>query len=131
PQFLAGEYTIEILETFHLDGITARIEEEHGSLLAGFAFKTHHRWNIERNACLLQPASKREPCVQRQHDAQMRHHHHVVSNLACSRHFERLSKVKRNLVSEEIKIDPGIRAATLFASKNGSVKRSGLVKAGD
>lgn len=114
-----------------LDGIAARIEEEHRPLLAGLAFETHDRRNVEAHALLFQALGQHEPIRQAQHHAHMRHQYEVVADLAGPRDFEGLAQMQRQLMAKEIEIDPGIRAAPFLATKHVAVEPAGLIEIGD
>jgi hypothetical protein len=49
-RLLLRENAVEVLETLDFNRIPARIEEEHGPLLAGLSFEADDRRYIEDNA---------------------------------------------------------------------------------
>ncbi|CUX54738.1 hypothetical protein AGR8A_pAt30020 [Agrobacterium fabrum str. J-07] len=122
---------VEIPETLDFDWVAAWIEEEHRALLARLAFKTNDRRYVEGNAGIFETSCKGKPCFEFKNHAEMRHHHHVIADLARARRFERLAEMHGNLVAEEIEIDPGVGAASLLTSQNAAIKAAGLVEVGD
>jgi hypothetical protein len=61
----------------------------------------------------------------------MRHHHHVIADLACARHIKRLAEMQRDLVAEEVEIDPGVGGTAFGATDDVTIEASCFVKIGD
>jgi hypothetical protein len=125
---LACEYAVEILESFHLDRIAARIKEEHRTLFSRLSLEPNNRRDVEGDAGGLQPAGELKPFVKGEDDAEMRHHDHMLSHPASPRDFERLAEMKGYLMAEKVEVDPSLGASPLAASKDSTIKRSGVVE---
>ena len=60
---LLGEQPFEVLEPFHFDGVAAGVEKKHRALLARFASKAGHGWNLEARAQAGEALGKRQPLI--------------------------------------------------------------------
>ena len=90
----AREYAFEITEPFDFDRIAAGIEEEHCALLAWFASKANHRRNVEFDFSGLEAVRQCKPVIEWEHDAEMRHHHHMIAYLTGSGNGERRAEMQ-------------------------------------
>src|SRR5918999_428358 len=106
-------------EALELERVAAGIEEEHGRLLSRLSGVADSGLENEGNpsaADAIGQGRKRIPLQQR---PEMRHRYLNALDLAGMlgrRH--RASGVRRDLVSEEIEVDPGVGAASLGAAED-------------
>ena len=89
---LFGVDLFQLLETFYLDGVTKGVEEEHSGLLSRFAGKADLWFEHELHCPAgVQTIGQLLPIPHLQDHAQMRHGHHVLTNLASVGHGKRLA----------------------------------------
>jgi hypothetical protein len=60
----------------------------------------------------------------------MRHHHHVVADPAGAARFEWFAEVQRELVAEEIEINPRVGASTFNATEDAAIKPARFIEVG-
>ena len=71
------------------------------------------------------------PGGQLEHDAEVRHRHHHVADAAGARGGEGLAEVQRDLVAEEVEVDPGVGAAAFGAAEHAAIEAAGFVEVAD
>jgi hypothetical protein len=119
------EKLAHILERLEFEGVTARVEQEHGGLLADLPFETNVRFNHKLRAERLQALGQRFPLFPSQNDAEVRNGYVVAvyrvamdAFLGCSfRVF-----VNNQLVALKIEIDPLVAGTTFFQAKHFAIK---------
>ena len=77
---------------------------------------------------LAQALRQRLPLGQRQQHTEVRHRHVLGADLAGVGAGERRAEVHRQLVAEEVEIDPGGGAAALGAAEHVAVESAGAVE---
>ena len=100
-------------------------------LFPGVALKAHLRRNHELGARRDEASGQRLPFGQRQHHAQMRHRHQMIAHASGVGGGERFAQMQRDLVPEEVEIDPGRRAAALAAAEHPAIEGAGFVQIAD
>lgn len=86
------------------------------------ARESYNRRYVELHAMKRQAVCHREPVIQMQHQADMRHQHFMVADFAGAGSWKRNTFVKRNLVTEEIVIHISFTRAAFFAAENVTVE---------
>ena len=76
----------------------------------------------------FQALGHRLPVGQGQHQAEVRHGHQAVADAAGARGGEGLAQVQRDLVAEEVEVDPGVGAAAFGAAEHVAVEAARLVE---
>src|SRR5450830_12762 len=113
----------QISKPLHFNRVARWIAEEHGRLLTCFTREADAGGNDEFHfVASRQGIGELAPVIHLQDDAQMRHRHHVRSNLAGIRHLERFAEVQRQLMAEEINVHPGIGASAFFTAEQLAVE---------
>ena len=92
------------------------------TLLAGLAGEAQMGFDDEGGAGRLQACGQGLPRGQLEHQAQVRHRDQVVADLAGVGGREGCAQVQRNLVAEEVEVDPGRGAAPLAATQHAAVE---------
>ena len=107
-----------MLKRFELDGVTRRIEEEHGGLFARLAFEADVWLDDEFGARGLKALGEFVPLLHRQHDTEVAAGDVVTVDLGSLRHrafFRR--KMRDDLMTVEIKVHPVWAGAAFFAAE--------------
>src|SRR6185369_7217341 len=113
------------------DRIAAWIQKKHGCLLARLALEADVRLDDELDACCNQLVCKFLPRRHWQDQTKMSNRnvvtiHHIRVPMSGVRR-----KMRNDLVSVEIKIDPFRRRTAFRATQQPAVERTRLVQAGD
>src|SRR5262245_27315506 len=113
-------------EGLELEGVPARIVEEHRRLLPRLAGVAGPRLDDERNT--RGPDAVRHPreLLPSENGPEVRHGNREVLDLAGGfRAHDRSRRVGRDLIAEEVEIHPGFRASALSASEDRAVEPPG------
>jgi hypothetical protein len=122
---------VKIPESLRFDGVAAGIAEKHRALLAWLAFEPDNGRYVEGHVIVFESFCERKPGIEREDDAEMRHHHLMLADNPGARDLEWFADVQGDLVSEKIEIDPGFCAAPFQASQNASIESAGLLQVMD
>src|SRR6185503_5317395 len=106
----ALEQTPWIREGLELEGVPRRVAEEERRLLPHLAGEADLGLDQELDPCRAQALDPRAPALHREHDPEVAHGH-VVPVDHIGRERVLLRHVGRELVPEEVEIDPALRAA--------------------
>src|SRR5665213_4528795 len=111
---LAREELVDVSERLELERVAERVEQEHRRLLARFALEAHIGLDDEARLCGLEPGGERMPRRHVEHRAEMADRNVLAVDEARGvAHRAAVDLVRDNLVTIEIEVDPGVRAATL------------------
>lgn len=129
---LSREYHRIVGKTLELQGIAAGVAKEHCGLLTDLPRKTHVRLDAEHGACGAQPFGQSVPVGAFQHHTEMRHRNIVaVDRIAVLFSGTPRRKMRDDLMTEQIEVNPAIGTTALFTSEHLSIKRSRGRKAVD
>ena len=115
-----------MLKRLELDGVAGWVEEEHGGLLARFAFEADVWLDDEGGAGGLQALCQFMPLLHGEHDAEVATGDVVAINFAGFGHgaFVR-RKMGDDLVTVKIKVHPVRAGATFLAAEQIKVEAAG------
>ena len=127
-RFLLGEELAHILEGLEFEGIAARVEQEHGGLLANLSFESNVRFDHKFGTERLEALCQRFPFFPSQDDAEVRNRNVVpVDRVAVNALLRGGFRVFVNhqLMPVKVEVDPLVTGTTLFQAKDLSVKSAG------
>src|SRR5580692_306565 len=105
------EQLSKVAKCLELEGIAARVAEEHGRLLSHLALEPRAGLDDELNPEVSEPVGERRPLRRPQHDAAMWHRHAVAVHQVevtgeRALRAERRIQVTDKLMAEQIEIHP-------------------------
>src|SRR2546427_3361719 len=119
-------------EALELQGVSAGIEEEHRGLLPWLTGVPDPRLQDERQAGRMDALLQRAELLPFEQGAEVRHRNLDAFNLSGvlgGRH--RAGRVGRDLVAEEVEVDPAVGTAALAAAQDLAVESSGAREVAD
>lgn len=118
-----------VFEAFELQRVAAGVSQKHCGLLARFSFEAQARFDNEGEPCRFQPFRQCMEFIPRDDTSEMRHGNSDAIHLTCvARGGNGAREVRGNLMPEEIKIHPGLRASPFAALHDVTIEAPGLLK---
>jgi len=124
------EQLTDVLKGLEFEGISRRIQKEHGSLFAGKAFKSDVGLDDEPDAALSQALFQVMPLVPFEDHAIVRDGYFVAIDRIGVKTFRvggPRFQVDHPLMAIQIKIHPGVRTTPFFAAEYLAVEGSGFL----
>jgi hypothetical protein len=127
---LHRKHHVEVRERLEFERVAARVQEEHGGLLAGFTLEANIRFNHELRARRLQFFRQRCPLRHGQECAEMAHGDAVsIDGVGCAAARFSRREMRHDLMTVEVEVDPVRSAAAFGATQQTAVEGARLLKA--
>src|SRR6185312_6200435 len=125
---LLGEDAARVAEGFELEGVTGRVEQHHGALLADLALETHVRLHDKRNVSRAQTMRELFPFIERKDDAEVRDGQIVVVDdvVLLRGAVSARAEMSDDLMTEEVEADEHIGTAAFRTAEHAAIEGAGL-----
>src|SRR3954453_16470461 len=113
-------------EALELERIAAGVEEKHGGLLSRLSRVADSGLENERNPRVADAIGQGRKRIPLQQSPEMRHRHLNALDLSGTlARCHRAGRVRRDLVSEEVEVDPTVGTTSLGAAEDIAVEPAG------
>ena len=117
-----------ILEALELQRISTGVQKEHSRLLTRFTFEPDIGFDDEVGAVFAQNFGEAVPILPRQHSAEMADRDIFPVHACCAHGVAVIRrKMRYNLMTKKVKIDPVLTASPLGAAEKRAIKSAGAV----
>src|SRR5687767_7574072 len=111
-----------ILERLELECISRGIEQEHCRLLADLTTEADAGFDNEADSDITKARGERMPLGPIKHDAEVRHRHIFSIDFVEVHQLSARSKMRDELMPEEIEVDPFLRATPFGTGEAASIE---------
>ena len=119
-----------IAKGLELERVSGRVVEKHRRLLADEAGEANPRLDLEAHPGRSQPGRETLPVLPPEHDAEMRNRHVLAVDgvVMLAPRLRAWIKMRHELVTEEVEIDPFVSATSLRTAEQAAVESTCLTK---